>query len=334
MIGGTGLLGSQAADELIRRGHEVTTLSLPPLPKGAKLNPKMKVELGNYLEMTDREILNRMKGCEGFVFAAGIDERVEGEPPIYDLYKKYNIDSIQRLLKLGKRSGVKHAVICGSYFSHFAKKHPEWNLEKYHPYIRSRIDQEKVALSFAEDGKMNVAILELPYIFGVQKGRKPVWVFLAEMILKAKNSIFYTKGGTTMVTVKQVGEAIAGAIEINRGGNCYPIGYFNMTWNELLPLFAKGLGKDNLKVINIPSFLYTLGGMNIMRKYKKRGIEPGLNMVKFKTLQCSNLFIEKEQGCEVLGVKNDNIIKAITDSAMLSKEVALNEVKVIDMKSE
>ena len=34
MIGGTGLLGSEAARELIARGHEVSSLALPPLPAG------------------------------------------------------------------------------------------------------------------------------------------------------------------------------------------------------------------------------------------------------------------------------------------------------------
>ena len=44
MIGGTGLLGSQAAKELISRGHEVTSIALPPLPSGAVLPPEMKIE--------------------------------------------------------------------------------------------------------------------------------------------------------------------------------------------------------------------------------------------------------------------------------------------------
>ena len=43
MIGGTGLLGSEAARELIARGHEVTALALPPVPKGATLPPEMKI---------------------------------------------------------------------------------------------------------------------------------------------------------------------------------------------------------------------------------------------------------------------------------------------------
>ena len=333
MIGGTGLLGSQAADELIKRGHEVKTLALPPLPMGAKLNPKMEIEFGNYLDMSDEEIENKMKGCEGFVFAAGADERVEGPAPIYNLYKKYNIDPISRLLTIGKKVGIKHVSICGSYFSYFAKIHPEWHLTEDHPYIRSRIDQENVAMSFAKDGTMDVAVLELPYIFGTQPGRKPVWVFMAEMLLKAKKSVMYTKGGTAMVTVKQVGEALAGAIEYNKGGNCYPIGYWNMTWNELLPFFGKALGKD-IKVKTIPSFLYTIGGKAQMKEFKKRGIDSGLNMVAFKTLQCSNLFIDKSLGCEKLHVGEDDINKAIADSALLSKDVALKKIQVVDMKGE
>lgn len=198
MIGGTGLLGSEAAKELIARGHEVTSIALPPLPQGAVLPPEMKIEYGNYLEMTDDEIRAHFKGCEGFVFAAGVDERVEGPAPIYNLYKKYNIDPVKRLLKLAKECGVKHSVILGSYFSYFAKTHPEWKLTKYHPYIRSRIDQEEAAMSFAGNG-FDVAVLELPYIFGTQPGRKPVWVFLVENIRSMKKKKEGIDGGLHMV---------------------------------------------------------------------------------------------------------------------------------------
>lgn len=110
-----------------------------------------KIEYGNYLEMTDDEIRNYMSGCEGFVFAAGVDERVEGPAPIYDLFKKYNIDPLKRLLTIAKECGIKHVSICGSYFSYFAKTRQNLELTKWHPYIRSRIDQEEMAMSFADE---------------------------------------------------------------------------------------------------------------------------------------------------------------------------------------
>ena len=62
------------------------------------------------------------------------------------------------MLRIAKESGVRHAVICGSYFSYFAKIWPEKELTKWHHYIRSRVDQETMALSFADDS-FDVAIL-------------------------------------------------------------------------------------------------------------------------------------------------------------------------------
>lgn len=333
MIGGTGLLGSEAAKELIKRGHEVLSIALPPLPQGAVLPPEMKIEYGNYLEMSDDEIRNYMKGCEGFVFAAGVDERVEGPAPIYDMYKKYNIDPIKRLLRLAKECGIKHTAICGSYFSYFAKTRPELELTKWHPYIRSRIDQENAAMAFAGEG-FDVAVLELPYIFGTQPGRKPVWVFLVEQVMSMKKFTLYPKGGSAMVTVKQVGQAIAGAIERNRGGNCYPIGYYNMTWKELLGIVHKYLGCPEKKVITIPDWMYTIGGKNLMKEQKAKNIEGGLHMVKFTALQCSNLFIDKSEGCVPLGVEPDDIDAAIGDSILLCKDVISGKAKVMGMKGE
>lgn len=37
MIGGTGLLGCEAATTLIKRGHQVKSVALPPLPEGAPI---------------------------------------------------------------------------------------------------------------------------------------------------------------------------------------------------------------------------------------------------------------------------------------------------------
>lgn len=333
MIGGTGLLGSEAARELIARGHEVSALALPPLPEGAVLPPEMKIEYGNYLEMTDDEMREHFKGMDAFVFAAGVDERVEGPAPIYELYRKYNIDPIKRLLPLAKECGVRHAAICGSYFAYFAKTRPEMELTKWHPYIRSRIDQENAAMACAGDG-FDVAVLELPYIFGTQPGRKPVWVFLVESIASMKKATMWTRGGTAMVTVHQVGQAIAGAIERNVGGRCYPIGWWNMTWEEMLRIVHKYMGCPDKPIRTIPKWMYAIGGWNIKRDQKKRGIDGGLDRVRYADLQTADLFIDRELGCVPLGVTDDDIDAAIGDSIKLSLAVAEHKVKTVGMRGE
>lgn len=170
---------------MIKRGHDVRAIALPPLPHGAVLPPETEIFYGNYLKMNDDEVKKMFEGCDGFVFAAGVDERVEGPAPIYDLYKKYNIDPVKRLLKIAKECGVEHSVILGSYFSYFAKTRPEMKLTEYHPYIRSRIDRENVAMSFAYDN-FNVAVLKLTYIFGLSPAENRFGYFLSRVSVKCR----------------------------------------------------------------------------------------------------------------------------------------------------
>ena len=137
----------------------------------------------------------------------------------------------------------------------------------------------------------------------------------------------WPKGGTAMVTIRQVGQAIAGALERNRGGNCYPIGWFNMTWKEMLKIFHKHLGCPNKKIITIPDWMYAMAGMKIKRDQKKRGIEGGLDMVKYTKLQCSNQFMDKNLGCVPLGVTEDDIDAAIGQSVRLSVDILDGKAK-------
>ena len=56
MIGGTGLLGCEAATTLIKRGHQVKSVALPPLPEGAPIPKEMELVLGEINKKTDEEI--------------------------------------------------------------------------------------------------------------------------------------------------------------------------------------------------------------------------------------------------------------------------------------
>ncbi len=332
MVGGTGLLGSEAAKELIRLGHEVSSIALPPLPTGAQLPPEMKLEFGNYLELSDDDVRRHMASCEGFVFAAGVDERVEGPPPIYDMFRKFNIDPLERLLRLAKESGVKHAVLCGSYFAYFDRVWPELDLAKHHPYIRSRVDQARVALGFAGPG-FDVAVLELPYIFGTQPGRKPVWVFLVEQIRGMKGRTVYPRGGTTMVTVRQVGQTVAGALERNRGGTNIPVGWYNLKWTEFLAVVHKYMGMPGRKVVTLPEWVYALAMRGIVKQQKKAGHEGGLDMVPFAKVMCAECFIDKGP-IEALGVTPDDLDAAIGASIRLCLDILDGRTETVGMKGE
>ena len=315
MIGGTGLLGCEAARIFIERGHQVKSVALPPLPEGAPIPEAMELEFCNIYEKSDDEIKAMMAGYDCFVFAAGIDERVEFPAPVYDAYYKYNIAPLKRILPLCKEIGMKNAVVLGSYFSYAAKQYPEMKLTEKHPYIRSRIDQEEVAFSFADES-FDVAVLELPYIFGTQPGRKPVWVILIEQIkmMDKLPCTMYPGGGTAMLTVRQVGEVIVGAAEKSKGAKAWPISMYNQTWKEFLKIVyaARGMG-NNRKIISIPPWMMRMGLGGVKKEYAEKGIESGIDVDGLADIMAINLFIDRKYAVE-LGATEDDINSAITDS--------------------
>lgn len=335
MIGGTGLLGSVAAQIFLERGHTVTSVALPPIPEGAPIPKEMRLELGNLYEKTDDEIRQLLRGQDCFVFAAGVDERVEFPAPVYDAYDKFNIQPLRRILPLCKEMGVKKAVILGSYFSFLAKERPDMKLAEKHPYIRSRLHQEEVALSFADDS-FDVAVLELPYIFGTQPGRKPVWVILIEQLKRMDKLPFtlYPAGGTAMLTVRQVGQVIVGAAEKSTGARAWPISMYNMGWKEFLRIVyeARGMG-TNRRILSIPPWVMKMGVSSVVREYEAKGIEGGLDPLELPYIMDLNLFISDSYAKE-LGATEDDIRGAIFDSIRVSQAVYDGKVTLLGMKGE
>ena len=335
MIGGTGLLGCEAARIFIERGHEVTSVALPPLPVGAPIPEEMTLHMCNIYEKTDEEIKELLQGHDCFVFAAGIDERVEFPAPVYDAYYKYNIAPLKRILPLCKDVGMKSAVILGSYFSYLAKERPDMKLYEKHPYIRSRIDQENAAFSFADDN-FDVSVLELPYIFGTQPGRKPVWVILIEQLKRMDSLPFtmYPGGGTAMLTVRQVGEVIVGAAEKSKGAKAWPISMYNLTWKEFLKIVyaARGMG-ENRKIISVAPWMMRMGLGSVKKEYAEKGIESGLDVDGLADIMGVNLFIDNKYSKE-LGATEDDIRSAIFDSIKVSQASFDGTVKLLEMKGE
>jgi len=332
MIGGTGLLGCAAAELFIARGHGVRSIALPPLPPGAPIPEAVELSFGNFLEMSDEDLFKQMQGCDCFVFAAGVDERVELPPPVYEAYVRYNIAPLRRMIPLAKKAGITSVVVLGSYFSYFAKEFPEMRLCEQHPYIRSRVEQEALALSFADES-MSVAVLELPYIFGTQPGRKPVWTILIDQLSAMPFGVtMYPKGGTAMLTVRQVAETIVGAAERNSGARAYPISYYNLTWDEFLKIVHAAMGKPNRKIIHIAKWMFRMYGKGMIKKSREEGVEMGIDAVGLADIMCMNTFIDNKWARE-LGATDDDINAAIFDSVKLSVDAFTGAQALVGMQS-
>ena len=336
MIGGTGLLGCEAAHQLIKHGHKVTTVALPPLPEGAPIPEEMEIIFANINDKTDEEIEELLKGQDVFIYAAGVDERVEFPAPVMEAYKKFNIAPLERIFPICKKVGVKRAVVLGSYFAYLAKSRPDMGIPQRNPYIKSRLMQED-ACKAACDENFSVKVLELPYIFGTQPGRKPVWTILIEQIKMMDKLPFtlYPKGGTAMLTCRQVGEVICGAAEREVPGfEAFPIGMYNYTWDKFLKIVynARGMGPDR-KIVGVSPMVMKMGMKKVVKDYKERGIESGMDPYQLPYIMDINLFIDNSYAKE-LGATEDDMDAAIDDSIRVSVASYEGKVKLLEMKGE
>lgn len=309
VLGGTGFLGYYAVLELLRRGHEVTVLALD-LPKEDLLPPEVKFKLANIDACSDHDVRGMLAGQDAMVFAIGLDDRFVPPAPAYDFFYKANVIPTERMFRLASESGLRRAVLTGSYFAYFNRIWPDMELDKRHPYIRVRREQAEAA--FAASGDMAATVLELPYIFGNMPGRTPLWAPLIKYIASPW-PLFYTPGGTTMITVEHVAEAIAGAVERPRGKACYPVGDRDVPWKEMVETFSRLVGR-NQTMVPTPGFMAGLAAHGIAWHMRRKGREHGLNPVHFIDLQTIETYIrpeDKQASRQALGFGSGGLEQAL-----------------------
>lgn len=318
IIGGTGLLGYHATRELLKRGHAVEILAIPPLPVEGLFPPEVIIHLHDLNDLFDDELRALLSGHEAVVFAAGVDDRVTPKSPAYPFFYRHNVQATRRVAEISQRAGVKRFIILGSYFAFFHRIWPEFELTRHHPYIRSRVEQTDSAMDVS-GVDMAVMTLELPYIFGIMPGRMPLWQPLVKYTT-SRWPLFYPRGGTTCVTVTQVAQAIAGAVENGKAGTRYPIGGENLLWTELLSQFTRYSGREK-RVITLPDWVVMAGAFLIKIWHSVRGVESGLEPMQFIKLQTSTTFIDPELSRSALGYK----MGGLDDALIATVEVCLHK---------
>jgi nucleoside-diphosphate-sugar epimerase len=179
-----------------------------------------------------------------------------------------------------------------------------------HPYIRSRMEQEKVCFSLSS-GDFEVMVLELPYIFGSMGGRVPLWKPLVDMA--RSGSVYFCGGGTNCISVKSVAEAIVGAAERGRGGEAYLVGDENLTWEQMFRGFGRGLGMD-IKFIALPKIALQAVMAFIFISRWIKGTESGLDPLSYVNIQSANTFFDPTPAQQALGYSRGGLEQAFKDT--------------------
>ncbi|MGY0402252.1 NAD-dependent epimerase/dehydratase family protein [Carnobacterium jeotgali] len=319
VLGGTGFLGYYTVKELLSKGYQVKTIALPPMPTDDLLPAEVECSLGNINELTDNEVRELLKDCEGFIYAAGADERVVPQKPAMKFFYEANVLPTQRLARLAKEAGIKKFVVFGSYFAEFAERLPEYNLRSQ-AYPNNRLLQEQVA--FAEgEGSMVVTSLRLPYIFGTIPGRTPLWKMYTDQI-KDKPVFPALKGGTAVVTVEQVAEAAVGAMENGEHRHTYAISAYNMKFQEFYQMMVDALGQTESTQVPVVEYdqmkpVYE----EIDRKAAEKGLEHGMHMVISTKLQTEDLYLDPADTMSILGIKDHDVLQSIKETLAKCVEI-------------
>ncbi len=308
ILGGAGFIGAHTIKALIHHGHRVSSLALPPAPPEGLLPEEVDLCLANFNALGDDQVLALLAGCQGAIFAAGVDDRVTPRAPAYPFFYKMNVLPAARFFRLAVQAGVSRGVLLSSYFAHFNRKWPELGLADHHPYIRSRVAQEAAVLAAAGEA-LDVAILQLPYVFGDLPGRTPLWKPVLDYIHSPLPWIFYTRGGSAMVGVDQVAMAVLGALEQGEGGGRYLIGDENLTWQEWLGRLMRITGIKK-RVLTLPDRLVRLGLLGVAGWHQLRGMEGGLDPNHFLSVQTRQAFFDPKPAQQALGFKGGTLTES------------------------
>jgi hypothetical protein len=175
---------------------------------------------------------------------------------------------------LGAGVGLTHAVVMGSYFTHFERQWSHLQLAQRHPYILSRVEQQRVA---AEAGtQLSVSVLELPYIFGAVPGRTPLWSPLVRYI-RSTRTLLYPQGGTACVSARAVAQATISALGRQIGFYADPVVDENLTWTQMLQRLAAADQRE-IRVLSVPGpwlspVLWGVWGLHSLTS-RQTGLDP------------------------------------------------------------
>jgi nucleoside-diphosphate-sugar epimerase len=308
IIGGTGFLGYHITRALTSNGHQISIIALPPMPAEGLFPEGIDIKLVDVNQLSDPELGQLMNGHDAIIYAAGVDDRTIPKAPAYPFFYKHNVETTKRVFAIARQTGVRRGVLLSSYFLHFDRIWPHLELSQHHPYIRSRKEQAREAIEACMPD-LEVMVLELGYIFGSMPGRKPLWAPLVNYLRSPLPFIFYPSGGTNVIAVETVAEAVTGALEKGEGGKHYTIGDQNMTWVEMLQNMMTAMSIRK-KIITLPVWLTNIAAVILKTIHWLSAKESGLEPVEFMKVQTSLTFLDSSEAMRSLNYQSGDLSEA------------------------
>jgi dihydroflavonol-4-reductase len=258
VVGGTGMVGGDAAIRLNSLGHEVEIGARKPAPDTTAM-ASMPFHVVNYVNDTpDVALLSRF---DAVLFAAGNDVRHiprDDDPDAH--WARVNSQAIPAFAAAAKAAGVKVFVLIGSFYPQAAPQ-----LLGRNAYVDSRLAADKGVRALADED-FRAVVLNAPFIIGHVDGLdQPGARAYAHWALGRLPQIprWTIAGGVNVISTSTLTDAIVGALERGQNGKAYLIGDRNMSFQDYFGSYLRAAGDAApLEVRDAPHPL--LGGAAIL----------------------------------------------------------------------
>ena len=238
VVGGSGLIGGDAALYLASKGHDVTIMSRnkPSAPVLAELD----FMACDYINDDVND--GRLNGFDWLLFSAAADIRnvpIDGSVAPEAFYQQANDIPVPRFFKAAREAGVSKAVYIGTFYPQVAAQQIG-----VCPYVTSRSITDKAILALSCDD-FTVCSLNAPFVLGCIPGLEIPHIdgliaYVKGQIPQAP--IFAPRGGTNHISSRSIAEAVLTAFEKGQSGKAYLIGDENFSWKQYLELWFEAVG--------------------------------------------------------------------------------------------
>jgi nucleoside-diphosphate-sugar epimerase len=233
IVGGTGLIGAEAALHLHSLGHQITLMARKP--SAVKVLQGFNFLRCDYIHDDIND--GRLRGFDVLIFSAAADIRnlpQDGSISPADFYTQANDEAVPKFFQAAKHAGIRQAIYIGTFYPQIA---PEKIGEC--SYVTSRHNTCE-ALMAMHDAHFKLVALNAPFVLGHIDGLDIPHI--DALVAYAKGYIpelpvFAPEGGTNHISSHSIAQACASIIRKQLGGKAYLLGDENYLWDEYLKLW-------------------------------------------------------------------------------------------------
>jgi len=322
IIGGSGYLGCYIVKECINQGYSVTVMARTPDKASesfqrAGISTMPEYIVGDINQLQEEDYCALLKPFNHIIFAAGLDERTKPIGDAYTFYANANISPCEKLFKAAQKTNISHAVLLNSIFSTMDRQHPEQELAEKHPYIRCRVEQNRVAQELASDHFV-LSTLEVPWVFGKSFNGDTPWKTLIDYT-RGTMPLSVCNGGTSVIAASSVAQAAVNALR-NTESCATPIGDLNLSYKEMVEILCECLQVKGAQVYTVSDDLFRelMRTGNVFKEFF--AYQTGLNTLHLPDLLLQNLFVDVEASLEKVHYETGVAKQAIAETVAQAPE--------------